>query len=355
MNNEDKIFEALHTSLFTKVCINDPYEDKIVIAEFCKSVLGLMRSDEFLKRREQHPVLLMLHNEEGKSLFVAPENLSDYWDKGGFHRSNLVNVNYQGEIIEHQIETSKRFENSEDVSDFSWSHPDNTFFFLDQINLTVFIKGRVIKEITDVFDSKRTRSFEKRIHVNELSKLLELFRVHFIRKVRPSVYWASKRDWELKPSPENFFSNSLYSYLENYMTGGWADEETFNYHTDDRTDVRIIRYDTRDLIVIEVKWIGKTKGSDYEGREGQIRANDGIEQLKIYLNSGDSIHQCCLVVFDARKEKEEILWNRNPPWDARIFDPPLEVQLENESASKKASKQSRKLFRENENKRKKAK
>jgi len=103
---------------------------------------------------------------------------------------------------------------------------------------------------------------------------------------------------------------------------------------EDRTDIRILTFDN-DLYIIEIKCLGTTKSGTYYSDDW---ANQGYIQINLYLKDEVDSTSGTLVLYDGRKDDEEIEWCQGVECSPKYDNNPMRFYLESESASVKAKK-----------------
>jgi|APLak6261698768_1056241.scaffolds.fasta_scaffold00072_9 hypothetical protein len=261
-------------------------------------------------------------------------------ENGRHEIDNILEIGING--FENKISLLSHttiIENQMDVIPLSKVFKNYKFFLVEGNTITTIQNGIPLHMVPNVLSTDKIRAFSFKIPANDCKALLSRYVTFFDTEVIQDDFWESKTRGELIPSPESNFSNNLFLFFKNTITGGHVDREAFSKHTENRTDVRIITSPDQNIHVYEVKWIGKTKSSSsYNGAGAHTRASSGIVQLEEYLTER-KCKQGALVVFDGRLEDEEIKWIKNQSsWDLRIDKPPTIVKLKTESASKKAER-----------------
>jgi len=224
------------------------------------------------------------------------------------------------------------------VTEDSLARGDNHFHIFIIGNEVQFIYKQVIfHTIADIFSLNRVGNIKGSLPLDRYRTLIE---THFQKEVEGEkgfVYWQNKINWELVAAPEEQFRKRLMNFIQENVSGGYVDEECFNAGTSDRTDIRMIELQSKKVYIIEVKWIGKSVGATYDGQVAHDKANEGITQLAIYVKTNPDCIKGILVVYDARKDKFEIVWATNKnTWDIRLDKEPFLLRLDPISASNKA-------------------
>lgn len=175
--------------------------------------------------------------------------------------------------------------------------------------------------------------FERRfVHFDDL--IVDHYK-NWLHNEKNLKYWHDKsKRLLLGGKTEDLFHGSLFVWLDENIT----DKVTiFSNPTgvgQEKTDIHVTTVD-HSQHVIEVKWLGKNK-SNTEYKEDSIGA--GLEQVKIYLNTGD--YTDGRIVFYDGRQKDISDRERNYPPECRHPEclEPYFIFLESESPSKKAKR-----------------
>jgi hypothetical protein len=152
-------------------------------------------------------------------------------------------------------------------------------------------------------------------------------------------YWHDKLNRILrtdeKHKTEWIFQNSLYYWLNNFLSDKVDVIAEPCDHGQDKHDIRVLTTDGR-RFVIEIKWLGKNKsGTIYK----QPRINVGLQQLKIYLDNDSKFYSGYLVTYDARSKVEH---DNESYWDDQfrhaMCEEPIILFLKSETPSKEAER-----------------
>ncbi len=352
MNGQIRIAKILHEGLNFKLSQHSLNENvsSIVIAGFCKKVIQLISSGEYQSWTAMTPVIFAVNcNESYKGQnILSPDTFKKFVEKGKHKQHNVINTDFQGNLSKKEMylidSDYPNIKNNEHCGDVSLNFPHLQLFMLDNNSLSVSIAGRLIKEIPDIYSLSEIRSFKSRIPISQYDQLIEKYQEYFTKNIKSSLYWHDKKKSILRAKPEDYFIDNFCNFIERQLSDGRIDSECFNNHTDNRLDVRVQQIPSNELYIFEIKWVGKcnTSSGGYNGREGQIRANSGINQLHTYIAGEPNCIKGILIVYDARTLKDPITWLNLTDWNSLIHKPPYLISLDSTNASTAASKQARK-------------
>lgn len=236
----------------------------------------------------------------------------NFIENGKHEIDNIIELGVNGfENNLNLLPHSSYMENQMDVIPLSKKFKNYKFFLVEGNTITTIQNGLPIHMVPNVLSTDKIRAFSFKIPAYDHKMILARYITYFDTEVIQDDFWGSKTKGELISSPESNFSNNLFLFLKNTITGGYVDRESFSKHTENRTDVRVLTSPDLNIHVYEVKWIGKTKGSNkYNGNGAHARASSGIVQLEEYLTE-KNCKLGVLVVFDGRLDKNEIEWIRD--------------------------------------------
>ncbi len=339
MNEQQQILKILHDSLFTKLSLIESQKSPIKITEFCSKLLKCLKSQEYQVSITLGPIVFIVDSKKsGKGIcMLEPNNLNDFLLSGKIKTTNILYIDYDGHEILPSLYEIENLKKLDEVSNASSKNNSLIYIFVDGNNLLFFKDGSIIEDICDIFSVNRTRSFIYRLPICEYRTLIKRHFNEVLVGQRASIYWQNKKERILIAAPEKHFRKSLAYYLERNVSDGRILEESPNANTDDKTDICVLTFVEGNVYIFEIKWIGKSVGSEYNGAKAHTRANEGIRQIHNYLEVEYRCNQAALLIYDARIKKEEIKWNNPSKWDKRIDKNPMVLYLESKSASKKAS------------------
>jgi hypothetical protein len=267
---------------------------------------------------------------------------SDRLKKGTFEEQNLILINCEGEVI--KVDNIK-IDNIVDASSLSKKLDKSPLIFIEERKIYFFINGGCIYYIQDIVSDNRIGIITKRcLPSREYRKLIEN---HYREKVdgeKGFKYWKNKRARLLIHPPEIIFHKPLWSYLNDYVLDGKVDSGVDLGGTSDRTDIRIISFGEGEIgkcYLIEIKCLGRCETTHTE--KGDTWANQGILQLRDYLNEEEDPKIGLIVVYDGRKNNQEINWMPRANWHENTDPNPMRFYLISESASVRAGKKLREI------------
>jgi len=111
-------------------------------------------------------------------------------------------------------------------------------------------------------------------------------------------YWQNKKSRILLVGPdgtEAIFQQNLHWWLNNFVEDRLAVYSNPTGAGQDKTDIIVVTVDAK--YVIEIKWMGRNANkTEYQ----EIRINEGLVQVDIYLKNDSSLTKGYLVVYDGR-------------------------------------------------------
>ena len=339
MGDQNYILKALTDSLYSKLSLNIQDCAPIKIANFTKNLLELLRSQNYQESKQAEPFLIVLNTKnDGDGINIYNSSyVIDTITKGHIKKCNIITVDIAGNLIEDSSSILV-INNLEELSD-SFTTNNEVCFFIEGNCIDVVINGRTIKVIPDIFSIQKTRSYKNLIPISEYRVLINKHYNEQVLREKGFCYWSNKSERILVSRPERHFTKNLETFLSNFVSDGIVDEECKNAHTNDRTDIRITTFFTKQIYIIEIKWIGKSENTVYNDEEAQKRANVGILQLEEYLKDEKKCIMALLIIYDARENNEDITWDpQKRHWHAAIDKNPFILFLDSENASSKADK-----------------
>ena len=204
----------------------------------------------------------------------------------------------------------------------------------------MFVKGKYIDYIDDILTYRRRGvTCPDTLPAREYRKLIKRQYEEVVYKQKGVIYWRRKRERILVASPEKHFHRPLWSYLRSHIVGAKVDSGATISGQEDRTDIRIITFDT-DLYIIEIKCLGKTESST---NYSDPWANEGLIQLNKYLEEENDCTLGTLVIYDGRKEDKDIVWSKKIKCHPKYDGKHMRFYLNSESASKEAKRKYREM------------
>lgn len=336
MNDRTRIINSLRESFFTKLASLDNSNSPLDNTKLVNFILEILKSNSYQRKVDYFPSFLISVHPDNKQEgdFILTEAYFDQIEtKINLNEFNVIEVNNRGYKIKEEKFNDYRVISLDEVNDISISNTEIKFFFIQGNSLNIFYKGRFIKNIPNIHFEKDYRGYNNKLSINDVSIILDRYKEYFPREIKPSIYWKNKSSRILKSKPELLLAFFFQQFLDNIVADGTVDGECLNGTTDNRLDIRVVHHHTNEIFIFEVKWIGKSEGINYINKQAHVRANEGIEQIKVYLNEDSLCKSGVLVLYDARDKSDEIKWTEKDKWDKKIYDPPFVLYLESRSAS----------------------
>lgn len=253
---------------------------------------------------------------------------------GDFKEANVIIVRCNGDVI--QVE-DEYIGSPADASCLSQGKEGFPVIFIDCRVVHFFVDAKLVHFTPDIIDEKRIGVLiEKCLPAREYRKLIKNQYEDKVNGQKGFQYWKNKGKRLLFDSPEIVFHKPLWSYLNNYVLDGKVDSEVQLSGTADRTDVRILTFEERKLYIIEIKCLGRSNKDKPE--RSDYWANQGILQLKEYLEDEKESTRGVLVLYDGRRENKEIDWIPKENWHEKTDENPMRFYLISEGASIRAQK-----------------
>ena len=271
----------------------------------------------------------------GLNIFETDRFVSEILS-GLLEKGNVLHVDCNGNII-------KRDETyiSDPVEAACLSEKtDEVVFFVQYRAVHLFVKGKYIDLIDDILTYRRKGvTCTDTLPAREYRKLIERQYKEVVYKEKAIPYWRKKSERILVANPERHFHKPLWSYLRSHIVDAKVDSGATISGQEDRTDIRIITFDT-DLYIIEIKCLGQTEsGTNYS----DSWANKGLIQLNKYLEEENDCTLGTLVIYDGRKEDKDIVWSKKIKCHQKYDGKHMRFYLESESASKEAERKYREM------------
>jgi len=255
--------------------------------------------------------------------------------EGLLDENNVILSNAKGDVI--NVVRGTYINNYVEAEEFS-EKQSQFVFFIKYMEVHLFMNGKAIYYIVNIMRPSRVGvDTPEMLPAREYRKLITNHHDRHVYKERGSFkYWRNKAKRILIDKPEIQFNKNLYSYLNLNIADGHVDRGATISGMEDRTDIRIMTFESGEIYIIEIKCLGKTKLSSSE--KSDERANEGLIQLGIYLKDEKDSKTGVLVLYDGRKENKDIIWDPEIEWHPQMDRNPMRFFLESESASAKAKK-----------------
>lgn len=230
----------------------------------------------------------------------------------------------------------------DDVSYFS-EYINATVMYIEGINYEVYYSGKMLE--SDVIEGSRNiygKISKDMLPISEYKKLIENHHQQCIKYANGSDHWKNKKERILRDSCEDIFKKSLWFYMDKFILDAVEVIPEYNLSSGNRIDI-VVRSEKNNFYAFEVKVLGDLyRGVKDNGDAVKItsyaedRVHHGLYQLIVYLNEDKNIYRGVLVVYDGRKQVEDIDISEN---EKHIkLDLPLYLYLESENATEKAKK-----------------
>lgn len=172
--------------------------------------------------------------------------------------------------------------------------------------------------------------------ISDFAKILADHVQHAVANEQQFRYWANKQKRILLSGPkgtENLFQHKLYWWLKTYVSDAIKVVAEAQGFGQDKTDVTIVT--GRGSIVIEIKWLGKNdKKTEWKHPP---RIDEGLEQVRLYLEKDTKLIKGYVVVYDARPSSlHESLKTHDKQFQHPSCEDPYVIFLDSESPSNSA-------------------
>ena len=253
--------------------------------------------------------------------------------KGLFDKSNVLFVNSNGMVV---TKFGDQFLNDYvQAAKLSQEH-GKIVLFIQYMELHFFANGKPIYYDPNILQSERIGiTTPKTLPAREYRQLILNQYSEMVSKQRCLQYWANKARRLLKSRPEIYFHKPLWWYLNEYVVDGKVDSGASISGTEDRTDIRILTFESREVYIIEIKCLGRTESGTYLSDDW---ANQGLIQINLYLKGESDSTRGTLVLYDGREKDEDIAWCTKIDCSPKYDNDPMRFYLESESASVKSKK-----------------
>lgn len=344
MEAYNEILKKIHASTLARLTKNGIGKSPIDLNSLLKKLFLLIKSDAYKLNQDKAPVVFVFDSEsEGTGESVLNEDfLNTFFNRGKYSVSNVIYLDYSARLVKPNPYEKKRLLNiieiTEDYDEDETLKSNYLYVFVIRDEVIFIHKKIVVDNIPDIWSHDRRGELKGRFKISEYRTIVNSHHKTELVGERGLKYWDNKLDWRLVKGPEEQFRKRLMHFIEQNISGAKVDEECMS--NGDRTDIRMIELASGDIYIIEVKWMGKSTGADIDKQLAHDKANEGIYQLHTYLSQESKSVCGLLVMYDARKEKFDIIWNPDKnEWDERIDKEPIIPSLEPTSASSKAKKE----------------
>ena len=338
----DEILKKIHVSAVAKLTkcmvVSSPIDLNSVVMDLFSTV----KSETYKLNYDKAPIVVAFDmGVHGTGDYALNQGyLANFFSSGSYAISNTIFVGSDGRCIQPNpyFDGRKKLLNLGEITDDSEDNGDKFLYvFIIRNEVQFSYKGKIIHDIPEISSYDRKGEIRGRFNVADYRTIVNAHHTSELVGERGMKYWAKKSEWKLIASPEVHFRKRLMSFIEQNTSGAKVDEECMS--NGDRTDIRIIELASGQIYIIEVKWMGKSAGSNILDKLAHDKANEGISQLDTYLKQEANSVVGLLVMYDARQDRFEIIWNpKKEAWDLRIDREPILPVLDPISASAKAKK-----------------
>lgn len=219
-----------------------------------------------------------------------------------------------------------------------------TFIFSKGIRYEVYHCGRILDyspiEGSQIIPGKLISKMKP------ISEYNEIIKDHFnecVRLAQQTDHWHNKANRILRDSCEDIFKKSLWYYMNQFSLDAIEVTPEFQLPSQSQIDI-LARTSKNDVYIFEVKVLGdyfsKKSKKGYNTYNNE-RVHEGMLQAKQYIEQCKEIKRGAVVVYDARKNQEDI--NVMVEETHIKLDLPIYLYLESDSATKIAHKKRKKI------------
>lgn len=347
MSNFDELVKATVSTLVGKISSEVLQIDSsklMDVSEFTNSLLKQIKSDEYSNSfKKDCTIFIELEIEthiSGEKELFSKNLLIDYHRSGKVFKENFIKVDFKGNVLTKE---GNLINNIEELVDLSTSNKNKIYYVIDGFSLQVYINGRLKKIIGNIFLQDKAIQYKYQVPIEDYRSIINKHNKEILVGQRGVHYWENKSKRKLRSSPEEIFRSSLALYMEDHVANGFVDEEASNNNTDDRCDIIVRHISKRKDYLFELKWLGKSAGSSWETEsEVQMQVNSGVEQVLEYIERNDNCCNALLLIYDARTESEDYIFEGKEEWDERVDKNPMFIYLVSKSASELGKDRQRK-------------
>lgn len=332
MIDKNKIFKIITGSPTLKVFKET---QKIELVGFYNQLEALLKRDiPYGEVGEKFILCIALTFEnQGEWNIFDSGVLASKIEEGLLDENNVVLSNPKGYVI--RVIKGKYINNYVEASNFSGEQP-RLVFFVNYMEVHLSFNGKPLHYIANIMRPSRVGvDTPEMLPAREYRKLITNHHDRHVYKERGSFkYCRNKAKRILIDKPEIQFNKNLYSYLDLNVIDGRVDISATISGLEDKTDIRIMTFETGDIYIIEIKCLGKTNSTKYP----DDWANEGLIELCRYLKDEKDAKTGVLVIYDGRMKDEKINWHADIEWHPKVDRDPMKFFLVSDSASVKAKK-----------------
>lgn len=331
--------KSIGENLVNKVLLSNRELDVFKTASFINSLLSCLNSDKYNEITYLQPIVLAFDcKKNGTKSILIPSKFVEFVENGSLY--NIITfVDAKGRFIKTENEV---IENIIDFTHYS-SNIESIVFFVVGRELTIGFKGKLIDYIANTLTGARAVSIKKgKTSIINYRKLVDK---HFHEDIKTGkfIYWENRQDYILINKPEQHFQRHFYNFLKENVIESVSEEVQIE-GTTDKVDIGVTTQ-SGNCYFFEVKWVGKSNGTDFDGDIAEQKLNEGIYQLNEYLINSKNALKGALIVYDARKEKNKIDIFPEFKLSRKLDKNPLMIELNPTSSSKKAKNEVANILR----------
>jgi len=312
--------------------------EPIELMKFYNKLESLLRRDiRYSEIGDKLVFLLALVPKEGETgaqfnVFEGNTFVSKIKD-GLFDKGNILLVDSDGDVIKH-VEGAFI---SDHVEAAEFSEKNRAIvFFIEYRAVHFFVNGKPIDYIHDILQYERKGvTTPKTLPAREYRQLITNQYNEVVYKEQGITYWKNKANRILVDRPEIHFNRALWWYLDQNIVDAKVDRGATISGMEDRTDIRILAFESGELYIIEIKCLGRTASGNCYSDDW---ANHGVIQINLYLKDESDSTRGTLVIYDGRKDNRDIVWCTEIECSPKYDNDPMTFYLESESASVKAKR-----------------
>lgn len=322
-----KILEKPAQKIFTKIATSNLLD----VNTFLHKLYTFLTSLEYKELRDKKVFILSVSSD------IKESTSEKLFDKliNMLPKYNYFQIDFKENIDIYQ---NLNINTLDDIQDYSEDFPELIFFYIEGFSIEIINEGVFLKIYNNVNDMKR-EGRNKNKYSLPVSDYRILTKNHFEEHIineKKLVYWDNKSKRLLKKSPENIFHKSLYAYLDINLANGRVDCELSNKGGNDRLDIQLVSFDTEEVYILEIKWMGKSCTTTSYSKTDMENA---FGQLNIYLENNSDACKGALVIYDASLKDEKIICKLSKP-SYKLDIEPIKLFLVSEPASVVAKKPS---------------
>ncbi len=343
MTERERILALSNKEMSIKICKRSAEIDVLSVPALCRKLLNSIGGIAFDFEKVGFPFAFKISKATGTNFVLDPTTLADFLTGNCSLSNNLIEIDYQGNLIAVHNESFLDYTHAVEHSEQGKS----LMFFISGRQIHAIVCGICVDYVPNASVYKPSTAVNgTELHIDEWVKILSRYETE-IKGQKRFFYWAPPKDKGLlMDSPEKLFRKDFAKFIEENTIGCWVDEEAYNDSTENRVDVRTITQLDQNVYYFELKCLGTcVGGTPYK----EDHAIEGLHQINTYVVNDPKSVVGVLVVFDARNGDSDIKWPEKiiKALDPRVSRPPRHVKLDPTSASNAAKKAVKKVLRSN--------